>query len=71
MFSNMYSPKISKHTPILYRIAREIGKPMTKVADDLITYGCLNLKSIYEEIDEERIAEILCANSDCDCEGGG
>lgn len=54
----MYSPNIAKHTPIIYRISRAVGKPMTKVADDLISFGYLNLKSIYN-IDDKEIKDIL------------
>jgi hypothetical protein len=33
----MYSPKIDeKHIPILYKIAKEQGKPMTKVVNEMI-----------------------------------
>ncbi len=44
----MYSPKISEDLiPMLYRLARRVGKPMTKLVDDLlrpqvvITYAVL------------------------------
>ncbi len=55
----MYSPKIDQHTPKLYRLARAIDKPMTKVTDDLISFGFKYLKSIYEDLDDERISEIF------------
>jgi hypothetical protein len=55
----MYSPKIAKHTPKIYRISRAVGKPMTKVADDLISFGYQHLKSIYSDINDEEIDEIL------------
>jgi len=55
----MYSPKIAKHTPKIYRISRAVGKPMTKVADDLISFGYQHLKSIYGDIDDKEIEEIL------------
>jgi hypothetical protein len=48
----MYSPKINKHTQKIYRISRAFGKPMTKVADDLISFGFQHLKSIYVDIDD-------------------
>ena len=55
----MYSPKADKHTPKIYRISRVVGKPMTKVADDLITFGYQHLKCIYENIDDREIEIIL------------
>ncbi|MCP4494629.1 MAG: hypothetical protein GY820_46110 [Gammaproteobacteria bacterium] len=57
----MYSPKIDKHTPNLYRLAKAVGKPMTKVADELILYGFNNLKSIYQ-LDDQKITEITQQN---------
>ncbi len=55
----MYSPKIDKHTPNLYRLAQEVGKPMTKVADDLISFAFKRLDSIYEELDHQKISRII------------
>ncbi|MCU7919702.1 MAG: hypothetical protein KZQ95_15285 [Candidatus Thiodiazotropha sp. (ex Epidulcina cf. delphinae)] len=60
----MYSPKITKHTPKIYRISRAVGKPMTKVADDLISFGYQHLKSIYDNIDDGEIDEILRTEHD-------
>ena len=60
----MYSPKIAKHTPRIYRIARAVGKPMTRVADDLISFGYLHLKSIYGDMDDEEICKILQTEND-------
>jgi hypothetical protein len=57
----MYSPKIDKHTPNLYRLAKAVGKPMTKVADELISYSLNNLKSIYQ-LDDQTITEIIQQN---------
>jgi hypothetical protein len=57
----MYSPKIDKHTPNLYRLAKAVGKPMTKVADELISYSFNNLKSIYQ-LDDQTIIEIIQQN---------
>jgi hypothetical protein len=57
----MYSPKIDKHTPNLYRLAKAVGKPMTKVADELISYSFNNLKSIYK-LDDQTITEIIQQN---------
>lgn len=57
----MYSPKIDKHTPNLYRLAKAVGKPMTKVADELISYSFNNLKSIYQ-LDDQTITEIVQKN---------
>ncbi len=55
----MYSPKIDKHTPNLYRLSKAVGKPMTKVADDLISYGFEQLETIYEQLDQQTIAGIV------------
>ena len=60
----MDSPKIAKHTPRIYRIAQAVGKPMTKVADDLISFGYQHLKSIYDDIGDEDIREILRTEQD-------
>jgi hypothetical protein len=60
----MYSPKIAKHPPRIYRISRAVGKPMTKVVDDLISFGYQHLKSIYGDIDDEAIEEILRTEDD-------
>ena len=57
----MYSPKIDQHTPALYRLSRLIGKPMTKVADDLISFGFKSLKTIYVDLDDAQISRILSA----------
>jgi hypothetical protein len=64
LFIFMYSPKIDKHTPKIYRISRAVGKPMTKVADDLISFGYKHLKSIYENIDDSEIEIILSVEHD-------
>ena len=55
----MYNPKITQHTPALYRLARFVGKPMTKVADDLISFGFKHLKTIYVDLDDAQISRIL------------
>jgi len=55
----MYSPKIDQHTPALYRLAKAVGKPMTKVADDLILFGFKCLRAIYEDLDERQILKII------------
>jgi hypothetical protein len=60
----MYSPKIDKHTPKIYRISRAVGKPMTRVADDLISFGYQHLKSIYENIDDVEIEKIMSVEYD-------
>jgi hypothetical protein len=60
----MYSPKIDKHTPKIYRISRAVGKPMTKVADDLISFGYQHLKCIYENVDDAEIKKIMCTEYD-------
>ena len=51
----MYSPKIDKHTPDIYRLAQAPGKPMTKVADDLISFALNRLDLIYTELDQQKI----------------
>lgn len=56
--NKMYSPKIDKHTPTLYRLAQVTGKPMTKVADEVISYGFKHLNKIYE-LDDECIDKII------------
>jgi len=55
----MYSPKIDKHTPNLYRLSQEVGKPMTKVTDDLISFAFKHLDSIYKELDRQKISRII------------
>ncbi|WP_395373453.1 hypothetical protein [Marinicella sp. W31] len=55
---NMYSPNIDKHTPNLYRLAKAVGKPMTKVAVELISFSLNHLQTIYE-LNEKDIAEII------------
>ena len=60
----MYNPNITQHTPALYRLARCVGKPMTKVADDLISFGFKHLKAIYTELDDETISTILGAKEE-------
>lgn len=60
----MYNPKITQHTPALYRLARFVGKPMTKVADDLISFGLKHLKAIYADLDDEKISSILGAKEE-------
>ena len=55
----MYSPKIDKHTPNIYRLAQTVGKPMTKVADDLISFAFKRLDSIYTELDQQNISGII------------
>lgn len=40
------------HRPKPYRISRAAGKSMTKVADELISFGYKHLKNIYENIDD-------------------
>lgn len=54
----MYSPKIDRHTPSLYRLAKLVGKPMTQVADDLIVFALARLDVIYEELDQQAVSFI-------------
>ena len=42
-----YSPRIDQHSFTLYRLGRLLGKPMTKVADDLLRHGLDNLETVY------------------------
>jgi len=42
-----YSPRIDQHSRTLYRLGRALGKPMTKVADDLIKHGLDNIEQVY------------------------
>lgn len=43
----MYSPKIKKDLiPILYRLAKKQGKPMTRLVDELLKKS---LKEVYHE----------------------
>ena len=55
----MYSPRIDRHTPRLYRLSRAVGKPMTQVADDLMSFGFKCLRAIYDDLDDAKIAKIL------------
>ena len=55
----MYSPKIDKHTPNIYRLAQALGKPMTKVADDLISFALVRLDSVYTGLDQQKIYGIV------------
>ena len=55
----MYSPKIDQHTPALYQLSQLVGKPMTKVADDLMSFGFKYLKAIYADLDDAQISRIL------------
>ena len=48
----MYSPDISEHTPALYRLAKELGKPMTDVAKDIIAYGLEHREQVFNEAPE-------------------
>jgi hypothetical protein len=58
-----YSPRIDQHTRVLYRLAQKLGRPMTKVADDLIRYGLDNLEAVYGKdlavrlVEESAVAE--------------
>ena len=63
---DMYSPKISKHSPRLYHLAKAVGKPMTRVADDLLEFGYRHLEQIYDGLSDDQIREIVCAKRDPD-----
>ena len=60
----MYNPKITQHTPALYRLARCVGKPITKVADDLLSFGFKHLKALYPNLNDEHISMILGAKEE-------
>jgi hypothetical protein len=48
----MYLPKISEHLiPVLYRLAKKQGKPMTKVVNEILR------EKLAELITEEQIAK--------------
>lgn len=42
----MYSPDISQHSPLLYRLGQHYGVPMTVLADRLICFGLKNLDQV-------------------------
>lgn len=60
----MYSPKIERFTPCLYRLSKAVDKPMTKVADDLMSYALGRLDTIYENLSEEDIVKITESSYD-------
>ena len=45
----MYNPDISEHTPQLYRLAKELGKPITVVARELIAFGLEHREQVFSE----------------------
>jgi hypothetical protein len=52
----MYSPKISeKHIPYLYRLARHLRMPMTKLVDQILegTIEALKANGIFEDVEKE------------------
>ena len=60
----MYSPKIDQHTPTLYRLSKVVRIPMTKVADDLLSYALSQLPSIYSDLNDKSVSEIRGSNRD-------
>ena len=45
----IYSPDISQHSPLLYRLGKHYGVPMTVLADRLIRFGLKNLEQVMPE----------------------
>jgi hypothetical protein len=43
----LYSPRIDQHTRQLYWLGQLLGKPMTKVADDLLKHGLAHIEEVY------------------------
>lgn len=42
----MYSPDISQHSPLLYRLGKYYDVPMTVLADRLIAFGLQRLEEV-------------------------
>lgn len=42
-------PYISQHSPRLYRLGKHYGKPMMKLADQLIAYGLSRLDDVFPD----------------------
>ena len=57
----LYSPRIDKHTRQLYRLGQLLGKPMTRVADDLIRHGLENIEQLYGQELATRWQEVKVA----------
>ena len=58
----MYSPKIREDLiPVLYRMGKEQGKPMTHIVDDIIR-GYLTIQNDFPEIQDESFLEKLCCH---------
>ena len=57
----LYSPRIDQHTRQLYRLAQLLGKPMTRVADDLIRHGLENIEQLYGQELATRWQEVKVA----------
>ena len=43
----LYSPRIDQHTRQLYRLGQLLGKPMTRVADDLLKHSLAHIEEVY------------------------
>ena len=43
----LYSPRIDQHTHQLYRLGQLLGKPMTRVADDLLKHSLAHIEDVY------------------------
>ena len=57
----LYSPRIDQHTRQLYRLGQLLGKPMTRVADDLIRHGLENIEQLYGQELATRWQEVKVA----------
>ena len=57
----LYSPRIDQHTHQLYRLGQLLGKPMTRVADDLIRHGLDHIEQLYGQELATRWQEIKVA----------
>ena len=59
----MYSPKIREDLiPILYRLSKEHGKPMTRVVDDILR-GYLTLQNDLPDSENEGLLEKLAIHN--------
>ena len=60
----LYSPRIAQHTRQLYRLGQLLGKPMTRVADDLIRHGLENIEQLYGQELATRWQEVKTVAAD-------
>ena len=57
----LYSPRIDQHTRQLYRLGQLLGKPMTRVADDLLKHGLAHIEEVYGQDLATRWQEVKVA----------